>query len=340
MKVYVAGGETPDHAAEPRLYALGVRNRMLTFANPNSLYSAKFWFADTTERFRQMKVYVAGNGRSQIDYDTGTRNRLLSYAFIDDWAKDEFKFWIDAAPAAASVFLDSGAFSAHTKGSQIDLAKYCDYLLANRERLNCYAVLDVIGNLEGTMNNLREMRRRGLDPVPVYHTAYEPISVLEELLDGCSYVALGGMVATSLSRERMSKKLDECWVAIEKHWPIKVHGLGVTAQDLLERYPFYSCDSSSAIRGAGMGNVMRFYDRRCDGDTSFCWLMADGWRGDILEFGDGEVVDGVGRVKDATASRPSESAHQGRRVRNIQAQLALEQHLTDLWALRGVRWDS
>lgn len=289
-----------------------------------------------------MKVYVAGNGRSpnssQIDYDTGTRNRLLSYAFIDDWAKDEFKFWIDASPPGASVFLDSGAFSAHTKGTTIDLGKYCDYLLANRERLNCYAVLDVIGNLEGTMANLREMRRRGLEPVPVYHTAYEPISVLEELLDGCRYVALGGMVATSLSRERMSKKLDECWVAIEKHWPVKVHGLGVTAQDLLERYPFYSSDSSSAIRGAGMGNVMRFRDRRSGEERS--WLTADGWRSDVLHFGDGAVVDGVGRVKDEAASRPSESAHQGRRVRNIQAQLTLERHLTNLWMRRGVRWNS
>lgn len=289
-----------------------------------------------------MKVYVAGNGRapmsSQIDYATGTRNRLLSYAFIEDWAKDEFKFWIDETPAGASVFLDSGAFSAWSKGTPIDLGKYCEYLQAHKHALNCYAALDVIGSLEGSMTNLREMRRRGLDPLPVYHTAYEPLSVLEELLDGCGYVCIGGMVGTSLSRERMQRLLDGCWQVIGKHWPVKVHGLGVTAQDLLERYPFYSSDSSSAIRGAGMGNVQRFRDR--DSGPERSWLMACGWREDVRHYADGMVLDGVGRVKDMTVSRPSESAHQGRRIRNIQAQLRLERYLTQLWANRGVRWES
>lgn len=288
-----------------------------------------------------MKLYVAGNGRSnnssQIDYDTGTRNRLLSYAFIDDWAKDEFKFWIDGTPAGASVFLDSGAFSAHTKKTVINLGKYCEYCKEHEAALAAYAVLDVIGSLEGTMANLREMRRRGLNPVPVYHADREPLSVYEELLDGCRYICIGGMVGTAVTKERLSAQLDKCFAATEKHWPVRVHGLGLTTQHLLERYPFYSSDSSSAIRGAGMGSVIRFRDWR-SGPERYR-LTAEGWRDDVRHFGDATVVDGVGRVKDETAARSSNSAHQGRRIRNIQAQLALERALTSLWAERGVTWE-
>lgn len=280
-----------------------------------------------------MKLYVAGNGRapnsSQIDYATGVRNRLLSYAFIDDWAKDEFKFWIAERAPGASVFLDSGAFSAHTKGTPIDLGKYCDYCMANADALNAYAALDVIGDLDGSMRNLREMRQRGLNPVPVYHTSIEPLSVLQELLDGCGYVAIGGMVSTSLSRDTIRRKLDECWQVIwKRHSKTKIHGLGLTAQVLLEQYPFYSADSSSAIRGAGMGSVMHMPEE---------WLSASGWREYTRDTGDGAVADGVGRV--AEAEGKSESAHQGRRIRNIQAQLDLEWQLTEWWRRRGITWE-
>lgn len=281
-----------------------------------------------------MKLYIAGNGKSpgsaQRDYNTGARNRLLSYAFLEDWAKDEFLFWVDNTPGDVSVFLDSGAFSAHTLGREINLDQYCGYVLKHRAALAAYAVLDVIGNAEATLCNMNLMRTRGLDPVAVYHVGSEPLAVLDTILqDRTGYIALGGMASDRPTKEELRGKLDACWRVIEKHWPVRVHGLGVMAQWALERYPFYSVDSSSAIVGAGMGRIQRFQSGQ---------LQANGWKDDVRQTFDGLGADGVGRVR--SGEQKSDSAHEGRRIRNIQAQLQVERYVTDLWAAKGVRWEA
>jgi hypothetical protein len=280
-----------------------------------------------------MKLYVAGNGKSkdspQRDHATGVQNRLLSYAFLDDWAKEEFAFWVTGGVRDVSVFLDSGAFSAHTLGRVIDLEAYCAYVHQHRHALAAYAVLDVIGDADASLANLQTMRAKGLDPVAIYHVGSEPLSVLDQVLsDHTGYIALGGMASDRPTREELQALLDPCWRVIEKHWPVKVHGLGVMAQWALERYPWYSVDSSSAIVAAGMGRVARFENGV---------MKADGWRDDVKRTMDGLVADGVGRVK--KDGDRSASAHEGRRIRNIQAQLALERYVTDLWRARGVKWD-
>lgn len=289
-----------------------------------------------------MKLYIAGNGKckgsSQRDHNVGARNRLLSYAFLNDWAKDEFVFWVDHHPENASVFLDSGAYSAHTLGRKIDLGEYCAYVARHQAALSAYAVLDIIRDHVGTHKNLIAMRHRGLDPVPIYQWG-APFKVLEELAaeSPSRYVALGGLVSGASGRADLEAQLDRCWRTLERHWPVRVHGLGVMGQWALERYPWYSVDSASAIMAAGMGRVNRFVDRawRTQGDIGE--MVSNGWREDARTEGDGIVADGIGRVRKAGGK--SDSAHEGRRIRNIEAQLALERYVTDLWAAKGVRWD-
>lgn len=344
MRCYFAHprGHSFDVLALHRLAGMG--NVLLSYAyHDSSPNEFSFWVNMTeAERTNQVKLFVAGNGRSpnssQVDYDTGTRNRLLSYAFVNDWAKEEVKFWIENRPPHSSVLLDSGAFSLWRLGVPITLDSYCEYLERHKDALSAYIVLDVIKDLEGTKRNLKEMRRRGFDPLPVYHSDCEPISEWEEILaENTGYVCLGGLAVERPAEAAMRERLRRCWRVVEKHWPVKIHALGVTTQWIMEEFPFYSTDSSSAIRGAGMGSVQRFRDRRSGIERGR--LTATGWRTDVLHFGDGAVVDGVGRVRDETVSRPSASAHAGRRIRNIQAQLSMERYLTDLWASRGVRWD-
>ncbi len=274
-----------------------------------------------------MHLYIAGNvkdkGSAHDTYSLGVRNRLLSYAFKDDWSKDDFVFWVDQRPSDARVFLDSGAFSAHTLGKPVDLGRYCEYLERVRGALHCYAALDGIGDWRGTAVTLRDMRARGLDPIAVFHSN-EPYELLEDLAAGHGYIAFGGMASDGATREMLETHLDRCWKRLERHWPVRVHGFGIMAQWALERYPFYSVDSSSAIVAAGMGRVMRFEKGK---------MGADGWQSYVRRTLDGEVADGV-------SSRRSKSgtAHAGRRLRNVQAQLALERHVTALWARRGIVW--
>jgi hypothetical protein len=280
-----------------------------------------------------MRLYIAGNGRQAesdlIDYRTGVRNRLLSYAFIDDWADLAFQFWVAERPESASVFLDSGAFSAMSRGSKIDLGKYCEYIEANRDALGCYAALDVIKDWRGTARNVEEMMKRGLDPIPTFHRG-SPWSELDRLAREHKHIALGGMVGTggkhdTLTLESAGPHLDACFARIKRHWPVRVHLFGVVAQWALERYPLYSADSSSAIMGAGMGRVSQFAGGR---------LRSRPWTEYGRDTHDGAVMDGVGRT-----GGKSQSAHPGRRKRNIEAMLALERYVTDLWEARGVVWE-
>ena len=277
-----------------------------------------------------MKLYVAGNVRQaesdKIDYDNGTRNRLLSYAFIEDWADLAFKFWVENNPASASVFLDSGAYSAKTRGTAIDLDKYCDYIHEHKDALAAYAVLDVIGDWKATAVNQARMEARGLSPVPCFHRG-EPWGVLDEMASRGGYVAIGGLVtAGQFSQDALQPYLDQLFDRLAKHWPVRVHLFGMSSQWILERYPLYSADSASAIMGAGMGRVQRFVSGQ---------MVSRGWVEDLAETWDGVVADGVGRV-----GENSDSAHAGRRRRNIEATLRLEQHGTDLWTRRGVTWEA
>ena len=333
MRLYFAGGSRLTRtSAGGRARRTGIRDR---------LRAAEFWLE---ERAEALKLYAAGNVKAAgdpdaEDYAAGLRHRLLSYAFLDDWAKEAFEFWIRNRPDAVRVMLDSGAFSAKTRGAAIDLGAYCAYVERNRPALAAYFNLDVIGDPAGSQRNLEEMRRRGLDPLPVYHVNAEGVDVLHGILaDGGHYIALGGMASDRVTRAERQAALDACWRVIERHWPVQVHGLGVMAQWALERYPWYSVDGSSAIVAAGMGRVMRWTAPRrpLSGlPRTRGRLVSHGWLEDAKAAGDGVVVDGVGRVAEG---KGSDSAHGGRRRRNIAAQLAVERYVTDLWTAQGVTW--
>lgn len=279
--------------------------------------------------------YVKSSGSHEADQAAGVCNRLLTFADIDDWAREAFAFWVERAnPQGISVFLDSGAFGAYMRGAVIDLDRYCAYIEANRLALACYAALDVIKDWRATAVNLDIMEKRGLAPIPTFHRG-SPWPELDRLASDHGYIALGGMVGggkhDALTPESTRPYLDKAFAMLERHWPIRVHLFGVVAQWILERYPLYSCDSATAIVGAGMGRVMRFHGEGCHAGQ----VKSRPWTDDVRDTYDGVVADGVGRTEGR-----SRSAHAGRRRRNIEAMLKLERYVTDLWAQRGVTWDS
>ncbi len=274
-----------------------------------------------------MVLYFAGN---VLKYDpdyyaAGVRSRLLSYAFVDNWQSQAFEFWLkDPQPDGSRVFVDSGAFSAKSKGTEIDLSAYCDFLHERLALVDTYASLDVIGDWRGSAKNHETMLARGLHPIPVFHRG-TPMHELSRLAANYKHIALGGVAKDRSGQESLRGWFDECWAVLRNHWPIRVHVFGVTAQWVLERYPFSSADSSSVITGAGMGRVMSFVDGRLDGGID--------WREYGISKMDGAVMDSVGRTGDK-----SQSAHLSRGRYGVYAIRACERYLTDMWAARGVTW--
>jgi len=167
-------------------------------------------------------------------------------------------------------FLDSGAFSAWSRGTQIDLDEYCAFIRANIDHIEVYANLDVIAGKPGgdvtkaernegarqSWDNFLYMKNEGLSPIPVYHIG-EDWEWLDRMLEyGCDYIGLGGLVGVDSVRRR--SWLDSVFLKITdaKGMPVvKTHGFGMTSIPLIFRYPWYSVDSTTWIKITANGAI-------------------------------------------------------------------------------------
>ena len=173
-------------------------------------------------------------------------------------------------PDQFRFFLDSGAFSAWSRGTQIDLDEYCEFIRANIEHLDVYASLDVIPGKPGSpattkqrdaaaeesWQNYLYMVSQGLDPLPVYHFG-EDFRFMQRMLDhGCEYIGIGGLVGVPSAQRRNWLDMVFTKITDAQGFPlVKTHGFGMTAVPLIFRYPWYSIDSTTWIKITASGSV-------------------------------------------------------------------------------------
>jgi hypothetical protein len=163
----------------------------------------------------------------------------------------------------AKVFLDSGAFSMWTKGVTIPVHEYCEYIERNRDIIRhdgddmMASVLDGIGDPLQTYRNQLEMEARGVRPLPCFHYG-EDERYLEYYLANYGYITIGGMVGKT--KEQLTIWLDRIWDRFVLRGSgstvPRLHGFGITTVSIMERYPWYSVDSSSWIQGAAFGTIV------------------------------------------------------------------------------------
>ncbi len=162
-----------------------------------------------------------------------------------------------ADPRKVDLFLDSGAYSAHTQGVEIDLPDYIQFIKDHLDHIHVYANLDVIGDAEATAKNQTAMEKAGLSPLPCYHFG-EDLSYLKAMLKRYDYIALGGMVGRRSAD--LAKFLDVCFREIcdEKTGlpRVKIHGFGLTSIALMCRYPWYSVDSTTWVMTSRRGSII------------------------------------------------------------------------------------
>lgn len=223
-----------------------------------------------------MKLYLAAVYSNQFTKGGNCYNRLnesekpfcdsLQY-ILESYHYVHRQRYVDNIRANGQrIFLDSGAFSAFTQGVEIDLRGYCDYIKRNHDIIDVVdgallaSVLDRIGQPDGglgTYRNQLTMEAQGVRPLPCFHYG-EDERYLEFYIANYSYITLGGMVP--ISTAQLYHWLDRIW---ERHLTdgagrprTKVHGFGLTVVDLMERYPWYSVDSSSWVQIALRGNII------------------------------------------------------------------------------------
>lgn len=173
-------------------------------------------------------------------------------------------------PSEFRFFLDSGAYSAWSKGTHIDIDEYCAFIKANIDLIEVYASLDVIPGAPGRPASERErseaaeqswqnylyMKNEGLDPLPVYHYGEHPRFLERMLAAEIPYIGIGGLVgipggSRMVWLDRVFDRITDA-----SGMPIvKTHGFGMTSVPLIFRYPWYSVDSTTWIKITANGAV-------------------------------------------------------------------------------------
>lgn len=211
----------------------------------------------TSNFHKESQLYARLTDREKAARD-GVKYYLESYHYVHRQA------YVDKMRAdGVKVFLDSGAFSAFTKGVDVNMRAYCDYIQRNMDIIEivdgalCASVLDGIGDPLLTWQNQIAMEKMGVRPLPCFHYG-EDERYLEWYIANYDYITLGGMVP--ISTPQLIQWLDRIWdkyLTDSSGRPrLKVHGFGLTAHSLMMRYPWYSVDSSSWVQIAANGNIM------------------------------------------------------------------------------------
>lgn len=195
-------------------------------------------------------------------------SRLFSYA----GEQKEIEFFDEGK--RGTLFVDSGAFSVAHAGKKVDIDSYISYINSH-PNIDVWAELDsipfpVLNSKTATdscekswQSYLYMMERIKVDPdklLPIYHFG-EPFSGLERILNTevrgklPAYIGVGGRHGVSTKEQEKYFETVFKIVRNSKNPNVKIHAFGMTVLSLLEKYPFYSADSTSWLQVANNGSI-------------------------------------------------------------------------------------
>lgn len=138
----------------------------------------------------------------------------------------------------------------HLKSKEFSdyLEGYIEYLYEHEDNLEMYVSLDIIFNAKASWEMQKYMESCGLNPIPVFHQG-EDWKYLKRYVDNYEYIGIGGL-AQNASAKSYAEFGDEAFKMIcnkDGSPKLKVHGFAMTSIQLMKRYPWYSCDSSTWV---------------------------------------------------------------------------------------------
>ena len=159
---------------------------------------------------------------------------LVSYVYLAPFLKNRHRY------AYRDWVLDSGAFSAHNSGTEIELQDYincCKELQATDPTMTEVFALDVIGDWKASLKNCEEMWRQGVEAIPCYHVG-EPVAELTAMAKDYPKIALGGCVGY---RQKL-KFAEQCFARV---WLKAIHGFGFVSEKDIMALPWHSVDATN-----------------------------------------------------------------------------------------------
>lgn len=180
-------------------------------------------------------------------------NALVSFHYFDQVDVGEIASW------GLRLIGDSGAFSALSQGTHVDVSAFGDWAERWVDDLCWIASLDVIGDAKASHKNYNYLRDRGLDVVPTIHYGEKPETIDRYVQDGVDFIGLGGMVGRKSEPKRLLRwALSMFRYVRDKRPNVRFHGWGVTHPDLVMNLPWFSVDSSGFASAYRYGRLPLF----------------------------------------------------------------------------------
>tara|TARA_R110001599_G_scaffold110671_1_gene274672 strand:+ start:1929 stop:2852 length:924 start_codon:yes stop_codon:yes gene_type:complete len=249
MKIYLAGAATGNNNA--------------------------IWRNNANTPHEAMKIFLAGaqgwGKYAHDDYHKKDKSGLIdqkmcvleSFYYMQDWMKPYIRDYWD-------FLLDSGAFTfmndkKNSSGVDWDayLTRYIKFI--NEMNIDQFFELD-IDDVVG-IKKVEELRDRlesetGKKSIPVWHKSRGK-EYWFKMCEEYDYVALGGM-AINVSYKDKVEEVFPWFLSEARKRKTKVHALGYTSLIGMEKYKFYSVDSTSWIYGNRGGYLYQFNGRTLD----------------------------------------------------------------------------
>ncbi len=195
-----------------------------------------------------MKLHFAGSDGNprynEILSSVGAKCRLESFYTLQN----------KGPSMQFDMLLDSGGFVARTKGILIPVEQYAKFI--NQYKVTKAFNLDT-NDIEETLANQKYLEENcpGCYIIPIYHLSdfNERRELLNEFIaQGYDYIGIGG-VAGEGSPLAMQRIFYDYIFSITRD-KVRLHGLGITGEPMLMRYPWYSVDSTSWLSFARYAN--------------------------------------------------------------------------------------
>lgn len=230
------------------------------------------------------------------------------------------------------LMVDSGAYTAWTMGTTVDLQQYADWCKQVQQRygktLRCVN-LDVIPGeagrtsttsekkaaMVGSLHNANALRSHGINVAEVFHQD-ESWEYLHDLLDhmpddGVLCISPRNDVAVSHKLTWQRNVLREILRRRTVKTLPRMHGLAVTSRKMMEEFPYYSVDSSTWNSPVRFGTY-------------------------VNERG------GMTATKDHLGTSPRSKTPGTLDLfvrKSMQNSQHVERYITSLWSVRGVVWE-
>ena len=215
--------------------------------------------------------------KRKLGYDQ-LLSQLNERSSIKEWVN-----YLRANPDCKSkLFIDSGAFTAYTKGKEVDVDDYIKLINEIDDCVKVFAQVDKIPGRWGvkqTPEELAEAPRQSWENylymvervkspkklLPIFHQG-EDFKWLKNMInykysDGSYIDYIGISCNKEYSTGEWIEWFTKCFKIIHESLNpnVKTHAFGMTSLKILEQFPFTSADSTSWIRSASFGNIILNY---------------------------------------------------------------------------------